>query len=123
MPKKYPLKPYKAYNYDPAEGAILVFAKNAREAKKVSWEHTWCDKDEYIYWRVKLLPKETWDFFYEKDADKELLEKGIPHVIEMPTGCKNCESWGMVVGEDGLCDECRREIMLYEKHLPNPPQK
>lgn len=56
------------------EAACLVFAKNAREARNVSWREVgsdWYDPECFTEWRAKLLNKEDWDYFYEKEANRK----------------------------------------------------
>lgn len=82
------------------EGAILIFANSAKEAKKLFWKNSiMLDIDEYIDMKVILI------------KDKPFLEKekkyDYPHIVEFPTTCWRCDMWGEEIGEDGLCDDCR----------------
>jgi hypothetical protein len=101
------LKPYMASGGEPQDGAILVFAHNIKEAKKVAWSSNSflsdvCDS-EYINLRVVYL-KESPHLFTE--GDKEKLLDGTPHIIETPATCKDCNLWGYELDEDGYCEFC-----------------
>lgn len=48
------------------------------------------------------------DYLYTL-ADREKLDKGIAHVIDSPLSCVICLMWDCKVGNDGLCDYCRKE--------------
>lgn len=94
------LKPYMAY---PAsefmEWAILVFANNAQEAKKIAYRDG--EFDSYIELRVKSMKPDPWIM-------KQML-KDEPHANDCPEGCKTCEKWGMELNEFGLCADCYNE--------------
>jgi len=104
------LKPYMGYAGDPSNGACLIFAHTAKEAKAIgygvvnSWGGEWVDM------RVNLIRNEDYLF---KEADQELLKEDKPHVIEAPMGCDDCEKWGVgEIGPDNLCPSCRRNQEL-----------
>lgn len=85
------------------EGAILIYAHNAKEAKKIGWKaNTFIPDlcgDEFTDFRVRLL-KEPWIM--------DQLKKDGPHVIESPITCKKCEYWGLeMIGS--LCIDCHEE--------------
>jgi hypothetical protein len=87
----------------PDEGACLIFANTAREAKKQAypilngWGNTdWTDVG------IKKLDKP--HLFAE--ADKAKLAAGIAHAIECPKTCERCEHWGYELNNDGLCENC-----------------
>jgi len=89
------------------EGAVLIFAHNSREAKKVGWNtptflQTICD-DEYINMRVRYLKSSGFLF---KEANQEKLANDEPHVIESPTCCNGCEMWGYELNKNGYCEDC-----------------
>ena len=107
------LKAYMAYDNlgGPAEGAILVFAHNVKEAKKVAWAEASfiqevCD-GEYINLRVNC--QRNYEYLF-KDALQHKLEANIPHIIECPTYCKECEHWGYELNEQGYCESCADDI-------------
>ena len=99
------LKPYMGYSIGlgASEGAILIFAFTAKEAKKIGYRASILT-DEYIDFAVRLMRNSPYLF---KDADQEKLKSGMPHVIDNPTSCRHCESWGSEIGDDGLCQDCR----------------
>lgn len=91
------LKPYMGFSRagGSVEGAVLIFAHNAREAKKVGWGslvYDICD-GEYTDFAVRLIRDGEYLF---SDADPEKLKADQAHVIESPKSvCSNCELWGM----------------------------
>ena len=99
---------YMGYVGDPREGAALIFAHTAKEAKRLFWKSGWAsDAGEFTDARATRLRDR--DYLYGH-ANKAKLEAGLPHVIESPNGCDACETWGQSeIGDDGLCDECRDE--------------
>lgn len=98
------LKPYIGFEGFPEDGAILVFAHNLSEAKKIGWpvHRGWNIGSDYIDFRVNLLKGE----HYYKLGDKAKLDADLPHVIDDPTSCKVCEYWGIPLNENGVCEEC-----------------
>ena len=98
--------------FTPIEGAILIFAHTAREARKVGWNGFGFElTDEYIDFSVRRIrSSHKWLFL---EADRFKLAAGIPHVIDNPRTCKMCEMWGHAeISEDGLCEDCKAEIKL-----------
>ena len=94
---------YMSYSGDPSEGASLVFADTARQAKALAWKFDpCCDGGDFTDVRVKWLRDQAFPWLR-----KEALEK-TPHVNDCPKSCERCETWGQYeVGEDGLCEGCR----------------
>lgn len=90
----------------PREAAVLAFAHSVKEARKVSWPVAgdWCE--DWISLAARRLDHEPWLF---DQADKEKLAAEIPHVIESPTPCKCCETWGHDLDDRGLCEDCAEE--------------
>jgi hypothetical protein len=88
------------------EGAILIFAHNSKEARKLGWitmkalyEVPWTTMS------TRLLRKNL--VMLKKDADQTKLAKGIPHVVDDMAVCPNCELWGEDgVDENGKCGYC-----------------
>lgn len=92
------LKPYMAHMGEPQEGAALIFAHTAKEAKSMARRVSWMDCD-YTDIRVKLL----------REGDGAHLRKmGLPHIIEAPPVCARCELWKITPMDEatGLCDDC-----------------
>lgn len=92
----------------PFEGAALIFANTAREAKKIGyrgigWDLTGGDFLDFGIKRIKGAD------YLLKEADQIKLEAGIPHVIDAPRCCSRCEMWGNEILENGLCTDCALE--------------
>jgi hypothetical protein len=103
---KNKLFPYMGFSREAgwSECAILIFAHNSKEAKKIGWSDGGSSliTDEYIDFAVNRMRE---DYIY-KDASKDLLERGIAHVVDSPTCCKKCELWGIPMNEEGICEDC-----------------
>jgi hypothetical protein len=87
------------------EGACLVFANSVSQVRVQAWPilQGWSVCDEWVDIGVKWLKDH--EHLLEQ-ADKEKLEKNIPHAIECPKTCKNCEMWGGFPNENGTCSIC-----------------
>lgn len=100
------MKAYMGYSIEmgESEGACLIFDFNARQAKKLAYEtiRMWWDDVEWIDIKAKLLKGN----FLMSLADQDNLFQGIPHVIESPPVCKQCELWGGVLSSDEICQDC-----------------
>lgn len=103
------LKLYMGYSHDLwAEYAVLVFAHNTKEAKKVAFG-TLLSLDsglEYINVRVRRIYSDAphlWDA-----GDPKKIFDGTAHAIDNPQSCANCEMWGsgIVIQENGWCSQC-----------------
>jgi hypothetical protein len=90
------------------EGAILIFAHTAREARNIGWND--CPfETEFIDFATKRIRNENW--LYE-EADQNKLANGIPHVIDNPKTCLSCGCWGgCPIDDDCLCEPCRDEFL------------
>jgi hypothetical protein len=105
------LRPYMAYSRRLEShdgGAVLVFAHSVREAKKVVWNQSGIIDEitgnDFTDLAVRYLRNS--EYLYE-EADQAKLVAGIPHVVDDPTYCKNCELWGVgPLGENGICKDC-----------------
>lgn len=88
------------------QGAFLVFAHTAREARKVGWPYaSFTLTDEYIDLAARRLRNKPWLY---NEGDQAKLSQGKPHVIEDPTSCSQCFYWGVSpIGDDKLCNDCR----------------
>ena len=95
------MKMYMAYdNFQGcAEGACLVFANTAKEARKIAAGTiiNWFG-GEWINVRVKWLNE------HEYLSRLSISDKA--HVIENPNVCPRCELWGTGEVENGSCPEC-----------------
>jgi len=91
----------------PEEGAVLIFAHTAREAKKVGW-YAVClfFTMEFTDMAVRrITDSHGWLW---SEANKEKLSKDIPHVNDNPHTCKRCEMWGHAeILDSGLCEDCQ----------------
>jgi hypothetical protein len=100
------------------EGAALVFAHNSREAKKVGWNGIGSDlaNNDFTDLAVRLIRNGDW-LFAEGDQDK--LNQDIPHIIESPKCCNNCQMWGeSPLDKGGMCQGCRENYEFSLAHLP-----
>ena len=106
------MKTYMAYSryVGSAQGAFLVFAHTAREAKKVAWtevKDVLVDSCVYIDLAVRMIKSD--DKYLFELGDQEKLNNGIPHVVDQLPSCPICLMWDSRLGDDGLCDCCREE--------------
>ena len=103
--KKRRLKAYIAYSREegPAEGAILVIAHTAKEARKLAFQSGDClNVDDWLDQAARLI-KSDWIMAL---ADQDKLTDGQPHVIWGPVGCDNCHYWGEGITVDDKCCNC-----------------
>jgi len=83
------------------DGACLVFANTARQAKSIAWGVLcdWWDID-WIDVRAKWLQDKTHGYLRAcSKSDK-------PHSIESPPTCSVCELWGSGKLTDSVCVSC-----------------
>lgn len=100
----------------PKEGAMLVFAHTAREARTIGWREC-CNTltDDYLDFAASWLRDCDWLF---KEADAEKLAADTPHLVWNIRACRACEMWGdSEIGDDGLCDSCRNDICHVCGHV------
>jgi hypothetical protein len=90
----------------PVEGAALVFAHSCQEARRVGWKGIGCElTDDYLDLGAKRLYKHDWLYI---EGNPKKLWSDVPHTVDSPRTCSRCELWGQsIIGEDGLCEECR----------------
>jgi len=100
------LKIYMAYDGEPEESAILVFAHSVKEAKKIAFPvfQRWCNDTVWINIRAKQMKDAE---HLRIEGDKDLMEKNIPHYNDDPTVCKQCEYWGQPINKNGICERCQ----------------
>lgn len=88
------------------EYAILIFAENKIQAEELSLSVMIADGGNTLDLSAREWLKEdhewTWNRYYPAD--------GKPCVIDYPEACELCEKFGMEIGQDGLCHECRKQI-------------
>ena len=111
------LKPYMGYSreFGSCEGAILIFAHDLKEAKRLAYPPLTCMGivEEYIDMAVDWLKDHSFLFNDVPQWSKDNLSKDIPHVVESPPSCKSCLLWGYEL-ENGLCESCRDEEEFVE---------
>lgn len=100
---------YMAYDRHagPNDGAILVFAANAREAKKLAWPalYGW-GTDFFIDVGIRWL---------RSDCEHMRRKEG-PHVVESPPSCCDCEMWySEPLDSDGRCEGCAADLDWEER--------
>lgn len=99
------LKAYMGYDRQvgPQEGAVLIFARNAKAARKAGYAviHGWYNL-EWTDMAVKLMRAK--HLFAQ--AEQAKLVGGVTHVIEQPTTCPSCNQWGFEISA-GQCEGCR----------------
>jgi len=105
------LKPYLVYSRSlgSSEGALLAFANTVQQARVVAWKSFDARDltDDYLDLTAKLLRGRDW--LYE-EGDSELLANNTPHIVIFVKSCNQCDYWGhSPIGEDGLCNDCRRD--------------
>ena len=111
---KHNLKPYMGYSHagGSREGAVLIFAHNIKEAKKIGWPilHGMF-LDEFTDMAVRFIKNGGYLFDQMPKWSQLKLYNGTPHVVDAPPSCKNCNLWGMgEFNEGGYCPDCADEI-------------
>lgn len=94
---------------DPSEGAALIFAHTAREARKVFWRGHAGEiaGDEFTDMRVTRIRDKVW-LWHDGDAEKQLRDEA--HVVIDPKACECCGFWGHEqIGGSGKCGTCEAE--------------
>jgi hypothetical protein len=98
------MKPYMAFsrNDGPEEGAILVIANRAKDARLLAWRSGDCiNVDDWLDLGVRRVDMDNLAL-----ADQMKLVANIPHTVFSPAGCEICEYWGQGITEDNLCCRC-----------------
>lgn len=98
----------------PQEGAVLIFAHTAREAKKIGWPAVSSFFTmEYTDMGVRRITDSHGWLWNEANQDK--LRNDVPHVNDNPHSCKRCEMWGHAeILENGFCEDCNSNAELDE---------
>jgi len=86
----------------PIEGAVLVFANSAKEARKLAYGHC-LNVDEWTDQAVKWIKDDDTIFGL---ANQQKLNDSIPHVVDCPIDCESCEEWGWGITADNKCCGC-----------------
>ena len=95
------LNPYMAHCGEPGEGALLVFARTARDARKLAYPEISGPFDcGYIDVRAELLRD-------HREYLMGLATEPGPHVLDNPPCCPVCERWGAPILASGKgCGNC-----------------
>ena len=103
MNKPITLKTYQAFDQSwNTNRSVLIFARDMKEAQKLSL--TSSKMNAIPESDISVIHLTHHDFLIDKYKPVE------PCVIEEPESCKNCEQWTAPIGEDGFCDNCRKEL-------------
>lgn len=100
------LLPYMGFAGDPGEGAVLVFAHNAREARPLAYMGVnSLMAVDYVDVRVRRIRTHV-DYVRTLGVQSKL-EAGLPHVIDDPSSCR-CGRWGSPIDPvTDTCESCR----------------
>lgn len=103
------LSAYSVYDHvaGQSEGAVLVFANRAADAKQMAFGtiRSWLDS-EWIDVRAMWLSRDAAWLAEQEGVDLE----GPPRMIESPKYCQRCEAWGSApLDSEGICDSCRED--------------
>jgi len=96
------------------EGAILIFANNSKEAKRLASQSNVISElaDGFLDVAVTWLKNQPFLF-------KQMPTDDTPCFVESPVTCTTCKMWGMGdIGEDGVCEACK-EIAPSSNNLMN----
>lgn len=92
------MRAYMAHDGEPHDCAILVFARTAREAKRLCYSTLVSFTDcEYTDIRVEWIRND--------EHVQTLKREDKPHVIDDPDVCDQCMLWGNAPVEGG-CEGC-----------------
>lgn len=84
-----------------SECAILIFAPNHKEAKKMAFPSLQSMMDsEFVDIRVKQIKEE---------KHQHLLKEEVPQVIDTPPSCPVCEIWGDTPHGE-ICEGCQDDL-------------
>jgi len=85
------------------EGAILIFANNSKEAKKLARQSSVISElaENFLDVTVTWLKNSPYLF-------KQMPIDDVPCFVESPLTCSACGMWGMGdIGKDGVCEACK----------------
>jgi hypothetical protein len=99
------MKPYMVFSRGcgPEDGATLIIASSVKEAKRLAWQQSAFDFDDFIDLGVRLI-RDTQGVLPLADQNK--LKAGIPHIVDDPVSCAVCHHWGAGLTSEGLCGNC-----------------
>lgn len=104
------LNPYMGFVGDaPEEGAVLVFAHDAREARPLAYLGlNSLSEIDYVDVRVRRMRKHLEYLRTLGDAGK--IAEDRSHVIDDPRSCDRCGTWGIPIPvAGGPCERCTAE--------------
>lgn len=107
------LHPYMGWSGgDPADGALLVFATNAREARPIAYCgcSSWYD---IAYTDVRVRRLRTHADYLIGLADQDKLRAGLAHYVDDPPSCNRCDQWGTPINEFGICEDCMNDDVKH----------
>ena len=82
------------------EGAILVVANTAKEAKKIAWQSGLCfNVDEYFDLSIRWLRN-------KENYEPLVKNTNVSHIVADPIYCKSCKIWGQGLDKFGNCGYC-----------------
>lgn len=86
----------------PEEGAVLIIANTAKQARKLAWQGCFLGIDDWLDQAVRLIRDESALLL----ANQTKLKADEPHVVDSPLHCEACGWWGAGLTEDQLCGNC-----------------
>lgn len=98
-----PLNPYMVHDGEPSEGAVLVLAHTAKDARRIGYPEvsSWTGA-ECTQIRAKRIRKHI-------EYLLSLATEPGPHCIDDVPTCHRCEVWGAPQLPGGGCDLCPKE--------------
>ena len=101
------LHPYTVFAGDRLQGAVLTFARTARDARRIGYPRIadWCDS----YTDVRACRLRHHEVYLRSLGNAEKLANGVEHVIESLPLCPVCETWGAPFTTSG-CENCQSEV-------------
>ena len=103
-----PLNAYIGHAGEPQDGAVLVFARTARDAKPVAHDaiRGWFDC-AYTDVRVRRLRDNV--PYLVTLADPAKFAAYIAHSVDDVPVCHDCETWGSPLNDFDCCARCQAE--------------
>ena len=102
------LKAYSFHDGDPTFCAVLVFAHNFREAKKIGCRAV-CSLTGCEFFDVRGFWIRNDGWLKANAANREKLAAGESHVIYSPPPCKCCDMWHDELDAFGYCEACAED--------------
>lgn len=97
------MRAYIVHDGDPGEGAVLVFAATARQARVMGFGVNDLGCESFLDMRAEWL-REGAEYHHKLDG---------PHVVDCPKSCVDCDHWwASGLDETGRCETCAAEQAL-----------